>query len=69
MIWLVMKDESHQIVSCNVFEDEDKHQVWVTRPGGKNLKVYENKEKSEVLLFKEALDYAIKTGEKTFTIN
>ena len=64
-----MKNESHQIVSSNVFTENGKHQVWVTRANLKNLKIFEDKDESEALLLKEALDFAIRTGEKTFTVN
>lgn len=69
MIWVILKDESHQIISSNIFTEGNKHQVWVTRPNAKNLKVFEDKDIEEALLLKEALDFAIKTGEKTFTIS
>ena len=70
MIWLIKGDESHNIVSCNVFENEEEEQyeVWVTRPNSKNLKIFTHELKKEASLLKEAIDYAIKTGENTFTI-
>ena len=71
MIWIVKGDESHQIISSNVFETEEteEYEVWVTRPNGKNLKIMTHKEKSEAKLLKEALDFAIKDGHTTFTVD
>ena len=70
MIWEIKGDESHEIMSSNMFENEEEEifEVWITRPNGKNLKVFVHEDKDEAKLFKEALDYAIKTGEKTFTV-
>ena len=69
MIWIIKGDESHEIISANVCNVEGKSELWVTRPNGKNLKVYENTEPVEVNLYKEAIDFAIEQGEKAFRID
>ena len=63
MIWIVKGDFSHQIVSCNVHFEDDKYQLWVTRVNGKSLKLDENVNKDEILVIKEAIDYAIEHKE------
>lgn len=59
MLWLVIGDESHQIISCNVHEEDGVYQLWISRPNGKNKKIDESKDKNEMILIKEAIDYAI----------
>lgn len=69
MIWIINNEESHEIISCNTsYGEDDKGELWITRPNGKNLRVFRGSN-YEVRELKEAIDYAIKTGEKTFTIN
>ena len=69
MIWIIKGSESHEIISANVCHEKDKSELWVTRPNGKNLKVYENVDVHEVNLYKEAIDFAIEQGEKAFRID
>lgn len=63
MIWIVMKEDSHAIIACNVCQKNDKFELWVTRPTGKSLKISESSEKQDMLLIKEAIDYAVEHGE------
>lgn len=70
MIWIVVGDESHQIISCNVHKWDNEYaklELWVTRPNGKNLKIKEGN-KEEIMELKEAIDYAIENGETAFRI-
>ena len=69
MLWIVVKEASHQIISCNTHKDGDKYQLWVERPNGKSLKIVESTDKSEVELVKEAIDYAIKNREPVLELN
>lgn len=64
MIWLVKGNMSHQIISCNIYDNKDKgtHELWVTRPGGKNLKISESKNRDVVSEIKDAIDYAVEKG-------
>lgn len=67
MIWLIIGEESHQIISSNVCNKGDMYELWVTRPNGKSLKIDEgNKEK--ITEIKDAIDYAIEIGASTFKI-
>lgn len=69
MLWLIVGDSSHEIISCNTYFREGKHQVWVERVNGKTMKVGESENKQEVLDIKEAIDYAIQEGHKTLSLN
>lgn len=71
MIWIINQNESHQIISCNTNPNTDEHgwELWVTRPNGKNLKVYENEDRVEVELRKEAIDYALKNNKPTIELD
>ena len=68
MLWLVIKGASHQIISCNVHQENGKFQLWVERPNGKNMKIVEDTNEAEVLLVKEAIDYAIENNESTLRL-
>lgn len=69
MLWLIVGDSSHEIISCNTCLRDGKHQVWVERVNGKTLKVGESTDKQEILDIKEAIDYAIQEGHKTLNLN
>lgn len=69
MLWVIKGDYSHQIVSCNIHEDNGVFQLWVTRTNGKNIKLEESANREEVLLIKEAIDYAIEHREPTLRLN
>lgn len=63
MIWIVKGDFSHEIISCNIHEEDGKYQLWVTRVNGKNLKLDENTNKDKMMEIKDAIDYAIEHKE------
>ncbi len=63
MLWLVMKDDSHEIIACNICERDEKFELWVTRPTGKSLKITESENKDDISVVKEAIDYAIENKE------
>lgn len=65
MLWLITEESSQQIVSCNMSKQHGKFQVWVERINGKGLKVYESQDEKDVKTVRDAIDYAIKTGEKS----
>lgn len=68
MIWLVINNESLQIVSCNIHNSkEDVYELWVTRVNGKNLKIKEGTY-GKVAEIKEAIDYAIENNEKALRL-
>lgn len=68
MIWLVINNESHQIVSCNIHNSEkDVYELWVTRVNGKSLKIKEGTYE-KIVEIKEAIDYAIENDEKALRL-
>ena len=69
MLWLIIGNNSHEIISCNTCERDGKHQVWVERVNGKTLKVGEGENKQEITDIKEAIDFAIQTGHKTLSLS
>ena len=71
MLWIVKKDMSHQIMSCNTHYDEekDKHQLWITRPNGKNMKIEESSNQQDIDEIKEAIDFAIENKEGALRIS
>lgn len=68
MLWLVIKNESHQIISCNTFKEGNKYQLWVEKPSGKTKKIIESTNEEDVKLVKEAIDYAIRNGDPTLEL-
>lgn len=68
MLWIVTHGASHQIVSCNLHHEGELYSVWVERINGKGLKLEESKNKSEVELVRDAIDYAIKEGHTTLDL-
>lgn len=71
MIWLVIDNESVQIVGQNVFynSSKKKHELWGVRASsGKSFLIYESENEGDVTLVRDAIDYAIDTGEKTFVL-
>lgn len=69
MLWVIIKGASHQIIGCNIHQEGGKHQLWVERSNGKNLKIMESEDLSEVQLHKDAIDYAIETREPTLRLS
>lgn len=67
-MWIIKDDVSHAIISCNTHQEGDFYQLWVTRPNDKNLMIMESKNKEEITMVKEALDYAIEHGKNALHI-
>lgn len=68
MFWLILDDVSHQIVSCNIHYNNDKFELWVTRPNDKNLKIAESSDAEDIREIKEAIDFAIENNVKALRI-
>lgn len=68
MLWLVIKGASHQIISCNIHKESGLFQLWIERPNGKTLKISESKHLADVQEVKDAIDYAIKTGQPSLEL-
>lgn len=64
MLWIVKDEASYAIIACNVHEKNGLHELWITRTNDKNLKLEESADINEILTIKEAIDYAIETGER-----
>jgi len=69
MLWVIIGESSHEIISCNIGFADGKHAIWVERPNGKSLKISEGERKADVMVIKEAIDYAIQHGHKTLNLN
>ena len=69
MLWLVTKKSSHQIVSCNLHQEGDKHSLWVERINGKNMKIVESDDIEEVKLYRNAIHHAIQEKEPTLELD
>ena len=67
-MWILQEKESHEIISCNVHQQGELYQLWVTRPNDKSLKIMESENKDEVVTMKKAVDYAIEHGECAFNL-
>ena len=65
MIAIIKGNVTHYMISSNTNynEKEDKHELWISRPNGKNLKIKESSDEEEIILIKEAIDYGIEHGE------
>lgn len=70
MLWLVQESASHEIISCNTHYEKETnmHQLWVTRSSGKSLLIIESEDKNEILVIKNAIDYAIETHENVLRL-
>lgn len=68
MLWLVIKGASYQIVSCNLHQENGKHQLWIERARGKSIKVKESEKYEDVKELKDAIDFAIKQGYPSFEV-
>jgi hypothetical protein len=68
MLWIVQDGESHEIISCNTYFRDGKHQLWIERPNGKTRLIAESEDKKIVEEIKEAIDYAIEHGHKTLRL-
>jgi len=70
MLWLIIGEASYEIISSNIhhLEDDNIHQLWVTRPGGKSLKVMESEDPEIIYEYKNAIDTAIDAGARTFVL-
>ena len=68
MLWIISNGQSCAITGCNIHSKNGVHQVWVERTGGKTLKIAESVDIEDVKVVKEAIDYAVKMGEKVLEI-
>lgn len=69
MLWLIKEGASHQVVGCNIHEENGKHQLWVERSNGKSVKIAESKNREDVKEVKGAIDFAIKKGDPVLELH
>lgn len=67
MIWIVKDERSYQAIGANVAVSNGKYSLWIERPTGASVKIIEG-DKEEVEEYKEAIDFAVKSGERLFEI-
>lgn len=68
MLWIVREDSSIQIEACNIHKENEKFQLWVTRPGGKTLKIDESENLEKIQEVKDAIDFAVENEIKTLRL-
>lgn len=71
MLWIIDTNQSHEIISCNIFDNQAKtgnFELWVTRPGGKSLIIGESEDANDIYELKDAIDYAIETNERALRL-
>lgn len=69
MLWLVLEGASYQMRECNTHYRDGKYQLWIERNNGKSLKVIESEYEQEIKEVKEAIDYAVRTGQRSLELN
>lgn len=67
MIWVNIGDKSYQATGINVSIDGEKSALWIEKATGKTMKVLEGTAE-QVREHKEAIDFAIKQGHKTYEV-
>ena len=65
-----MEDKlSYEIIGVNIHEtSEGLFELWVTKKDNKTKLVKRSNDKEEIQLIKEAIDYAIKIGDKVLEL-
>ena len=70
MLAIKLQEATYDVVGYNMFQVgdlTDNYQLWIIRPGEKGMMV-KTGTRAEIQELKEALDYAIDSGEKLFEI-
>ena len=67
MLWINIGEKSYQVVGVNIKIDGDNSELWAERPSGKTIKLATGDEET-IRLHKEAIDFSVKEGHKTYTI-
>ena len=58
-MWIKYKGASYQIISANIHEQGENTSVWVGRPTGQSLKVFESNNKEEAQEVLDAINFAL----------
>ena len=68
-MWIMEDKLSYEIIGVNIHEtSEGLFELWVTKKDNKTKLVKRSNDKEEIQLIKEAIDYAIKIGDKVLEL-
>ncbi len=68
-MWIMEDKLSYEITGVNIHEtSEGLFELWVTKKDNKTKLVKRSDDKEEIQLIKEAIDYAIKIGDKVLEL-
>lgn len=67
MIWIIKGNQSFSAIGANVSMSEGQASLWIERPTGKTIRVATDTQE-RIALHKEAIDFAIKNGHKTYEV-
>ena len=68
-MWIVEDKLSYEIIGVNIHEtSEGLFELWVTKKDNKTKLVKKSNDKEEIQLIKDAIDFAIKIGDKVLEL-
>ena len=68
-MWIMEDKLSYEITGVNIHEtSEGLFEIWVTKKDNKTKLVKRSDDKEEIQLIKDAIDYAIKIGDKVLEL-
>ena len=68
-MWIMEDNLSYEIIGVNIHEtSEGLFELWVTKKDNKTKLVKRSEDKEEIQLIKDAIDYAIKIGDKVLEL-
>ena len=68
-MWIMEDKLSYEIIGVNIHETfEGLFELWVTKKDNKTKLVKRSDDKEEIQLIKDAIDYAIKIGDKVLEL-
>ena len=68
-MWIMEDKLSYEIIGVNIHEtSEGLFEIWVTKKDNKTKLVKRSEDKEEIQLIKDAIDYAIKIGDKVLEL-
>ena len=68
-MWIMEDKLSYEIIGVNIHEtSEGLFELWITKKDNKTKLVKRSDDKEEIQLIKDAIDYAIKIGDKVLEL-
>ena len=68
-MWIMEDKLSYEIIGVNIHEtSEGLFEIWITKKDNKTKLVKRSDDKEEIQLIKDAIDYAIKIGDKVLEL-